>query len=1027
MGNLTNVFSNVNKDLQNSEILQINRLSPRSNLIPSDKRDVYYKNKEESVNLQSLNGDYRFAYERADLIGGFYELGFDDSKWDTIDVPSMWQYRGYGKCTYPNTEYPFPFDPPYIRVENPVGYYRKAFTAKAAERAVLHFGGVDNAFYVYLNGSFVGFSKGSRNPAEFDITPFIKDGENLLAVKVFTYSDASYLENQDMLLASGIFRDVYIVYTDKVSLWDFKVSPDEGGFDVSLELTGADADTLVEIELDGKRQEFKAEKQIKARFDLENPKFWSDEAPNLYPLYITLKKSGAPYEIHSKKIGIISSKIKDGKLLVNGKPIYVKGINRHEYDCDNGRAISVELIEKELRLIKENNINAIRCSHYTDNPAFYEICAEIGIMVMDECDLETHGCEATGDQGYLSKRPEWLRAYLDRAERSVKQNKNEPCIFMRSVQNECGKGENILACKKYLEEYCPNIVVIHDQQQTREELTDKTTANHNTVLRGGYLSREALKQVIEAQPLFFQIEYAHAMGNSPGFLKGYQDMVYENENYIGGFAWEFKNHGFRKYDAEGNPYYLYGGDFGERGHWYNFCLDGYLMSDGTPKHSWYELGAAFAPVYATYDGGVKIKNTYNFKTLDGYLCRYEILEDFKPIKSGKVALAPLPPHADGTIFVDTHIENPVNGADYYINLSFFEGEKFVCRSQLKLPIKTEKNLYQPSGEKMKTELKDGRVFVFGKDFSVEFKDGVISRYERRGEAVIDKPFDFTVFRAHTDNDGIFMEDTWYHKHAVIWNKARLDDMHFYSYGMRVGNEGGTVIIETEGKILPSGKYLGFTADIKYTVYPSGIILTEIKATPFGNLPEKLPRFGVHFVIDKKYGSVEWYGRGERENYSDCKLASPVGLYKKCVNETYTVFDMPQNSGNHEDTAFLRLLNQDTPALTVIGCDGFAFTYRDVTEQALAEALHKNEVKPSSENHLYIDYKMRGLGSASCGPEPEEEFEFRPHSFRFAFALGAGLANEGALALRRLNLGAVTQALCQNGVDLATGGKERNLL
>lgn len=1015
-------------ELENPEILQINRLPPRSNLIPSDKRDVYYKNKEESVRLQSLNGDYRFAYRQEDSINGFYATDFDDTAWDTIDVPSMWQYRGYGKCTYSNTEYPFPFDPPYIRVENPVGYYRKAFTTKPSERTVLHFGGVDNAFYVYLNGSFVGFSKGSRNPAEFDITPFIKNGENLLAVKVFTYSDASYLENQDMLLASGIFRDVYIIHTEKVSVWDFKVTSDERSFNICVELTEVAEDTLVEIELDGKRQVFRAEKQINARFDLDDPKFWSDEDPNLYPLYITLKKGGVPYEIHSKKIGIISSEIKNGKLLVNGKPIYVKGINRHEYDCDNGRAISVSLIEKELRLIKENNINAIRCSHYTNNPAFYEICSEIGIMVMDECDLETHGCEVTGDQGYLSKRPEWLRAYLDRAERSVKQNKNEPCIFMRSVQNECGKGENILACQKYLGEYCPNIAVIHDQQQTRAEITDKANSNHNTVLRGGYLPREVLERVIEAQPLFFQVEYAHAMGNSPGFLKGYQDMVYENDNYIGGFAWEFKNHGFRKYDSKGNAYYLYGGDFGERAHWYNFCLDGYLMSDGTPKHSWYELGAAFAPIYTTFDGGIKIKNTYNFKSLDGYSCQYEILEDYSVKRAGAVPLPALAPHADAILSINTHIENPIAGADYYINLSFFDGEKFVCRSQLKLPTKAEKKTYDPSGKELKTELVDERILVSGADFSVEFKDGVISRYERSDITVFDKPFDFTVFRAHIDNDGILMEEPWFHKNAEEWRLARLDDMHFYSYGMRESSENGTVVIKTSGKIIPTGKYLGFEVDIIYTVYPSGIVLTEINASPFGKLPGTLPRFGVHFTIDKKYDSVEWYGRGERENYSDCKLASPIGLYKKRAEETYTIFDMPQNSGNHEDTAYLRLLSQGEVGLSVIGCDEFAFTYRDVVEEALDVALHKNEVDLSAQNHLYVDYKMRGLGSASCGPEPEEEFEFRPHSFRFAFAIGAGLSRDEALDLRRLNLGASAHRSCAEAVTSSTTQtEERNLL
>ena len=995
------------RELEDPSIQGINRLEARANLIPADKRGVYYKNKEESIFLQSLNGDYSFAYEPCDSLEGFYSPDFDDSGWDTIDVPSMWQYRGYGKCKYPNVEYPFPFDPPYIRIENPVGYYRKRFTAKKSERAILHFGGVDNAFYVYLNGKFIGFSKGSRNPAEFDITDALRDGENLLAVKVFTYSDGSYLENQDMLLASGIFRDVYILHTRRESLRDFFVHPNDSGFDVTAELFSVDDGATVEISLDGEAREFDASERIEARFDIENPVAWSDEDPHLYELYISLKKDGVPYEIHSKRVGIVKSEIKDGKFLVNGAPVYVKGINRHEYDPDNGRAISVALIEKELRMIKANNINFIRCSHYTNNPAFYELCSEIGIMVMDECDLEAHGCEITGDQGYLSKRPEWLSAYLDRAERSVKQNKNEACIVMRSVQNECGKGDNILACKSYLELFCPNIAVIHDQQQRHSELTDKESVNHGTILRGGYLSREVLQSVIDVQPLFFQVEYGHAMGNSPGFLKGYQDFVYERDNYIGGFAWEFKNHGFRQYDEDGNAYYLYGGDFGERAHWFNFCLDGYLMSDGTPKHSWYELGAVFAPIYVKWQDGVKIKNTYNFKSLENYRCKWDIIEDGITVKEGEIALPALSPHCDGILDIDTAVDEPMCGADYYLNMKFFEGERFVCKSQLKLCSveKTKKKVTE--GIAPSVEVKGKTIRIYSDGYAVEFSEGVIARYELGGKEILAKPFDFTVFRAHTDNDGIFMPTRWFWREAGEWRDARLDDMRFFSYGMTASVEGGCATVKTRGRLMPIGTYLGFDLDIKYTVNPDGTVTVSMTAVPYGKLPERLPRFGVHFEIDESFGGVRYLGRGERENYSDCKEASPIGIYEVGAADSYTVFDMPQNSGNREDTSYLALTHGGERGLCIVGSDSFAFTYRDVTEEALEAALHKNEVKKDGKNHLYIDYIMRGLGSHSCGPEPEDEFEFKPHAFDFSFLIGAGLSDGELTSLKRTDLGVRT--------------------
>ena len=1001
-------FNPVPDELMNPAICGINRIEARSNLIPADKRGVFYKNKEESTKLQSLNGDFLFAYETRDSIKDYYKENFDDSNWDIIDVPSMWQFRGYGKCKYPNVEYPFPFDPPYIRTENPVGYYRKRFTATPDEKAILHFGGVDNAFYVFLNGSFVGFSKGSRIPAEFDITPYIRKGENLLAVKVFTYSDASYLENQDMLLASGIFRDVYILHTKRVSLRDFRVCSDIGGFDISAELFEKDADTVVEISIDEDVRTFSALEPLCARFDIPSPKLWSDEEPNLYDLYITLKKQGVPYEIHSKRIGIIKSEIKDGKLLVNDRPIYIKGINRHEYDCKNGRAISVSLIEKELRLIKENNINAIRCSHYPNNPAFYEICSELGIMVMDECDIETHGCSATGDQGYLSKSPEWLPAYLDRTQRSVKQNKNEVCIFMRSVHNESGKGENILACQKYLEKYCPNIAVMHQQQQTFEELTDKSQANHNTVLRCGYLSYDQLKKVIATQPLCFQVEYAHAMGNSPGYLRGYQDAVYKYDNYIGGFAWEFKNHGFWQCDKNGREYYLYGGDFGDKHSWYNFCLDGYLMSDGTPKHSWYELGSVNSPVYAYYDNGFKIRNTYNFKSLGGCVCDWKILEDYSLIKSGRISLPDLAPHDIGELNIDTDIDSVVSGADYYLNLSFLNGKKSIGKAQFKLAVNAPKVEYKPCGKAPDFEISENELRIFDDDFALKISDGVISNYEVNGKTYIDKPLEFNVFRAHTDNDGIFMESSWAHRHAGAWKDARLAEMKFSAYGLSVCREDNFVICKVSGKLFPEGKYCGFIIDLEYRVYSGGIVSVLIKSIPFGDLPNVLPRFGVHLEIDKKYDNVQWYGRGDKENYSDCKSASPVGLYSKKSSETYTVFDMPQESGNHEDTSYLRLYDEKESGLCVVGCDTFAFSFRDVTDSMLEKALHKNEVLPDKKNHLYIDYKMRGLGSRSCGPEPEEEFEFNTHGFNFGFVMGAGLQESEVLALKRLDFGIKTK-------------------
>jgi beta-galactosidase/beta-glucuronidase len=337
----------------------------------------------------------------------------------------MWQYRGYGKCQYPNVQYPIPFDPPYICCDNPVGYYRRKFTVKnPAAKTILHFGGVDNAFYVYVNGGFTGFSKGSRLPSEFDISSLARAGENEIAVKVFTYSDSTYLENQDMLLASGIFRDVYLLHLGEVSVWDYRIDTTLSDITVGVTLDyHGESGYKVVITLDGKRIELDAAFNLSHKFIMENPKLWNAEEPNLYDLTIELVKDDKTVEIHSKRVGMMVTYVKGNKFYVNDTPVYIKGINRHEHDCKNGRAITTKLIEHELKLIKSNNINAIRCSHYTNNPAFYEIATELGLYVMDEADIETHGCEVTGDQGYLSKKEEWLPAYMDRVTRMLESNK----------------------------------------------------------------------------------------------------------------------------------------------------------------------------------------------------------------------------------------------------------------------------------------------------------------------------------------------------------------------------------------------------------------------------------------------------------------------------------------------------------------------------------------------------------------------------------------------------------------------------
>jgi len=586
-----------NNKIENPEFCQEGVLKPRATLVPALKKDVFYKNHEESDLIQILNGDFKFCYHTEDDINNFYNIDFDDSDWNFIDVPSMWQYRGYSAPTYPNVEFPIPFDPPFVSCENPVGYYRKKFFVNKTEKTILYFGGVDNAFFVFLNGEYVGFSKGSRLPAEFDVTDKIKNGENILAVKVFTYSDATYLENQDMLLANGIFRDVLLFNLSETYIFDYYIRTDNNKVLLDLFLEGLRFEGYqVEVEVDGVKKVFPAKEFITLDFEIKNPKLWNAEEPNLYTLYITLKDNSDIKEIHSKKFGFCKCRTEGNKLLLNDTPITIKGICRHEHTPDNGRAITVDLIKSELENIKNHNLNSVRCAHYTNHPALYEIANELGLYVLNEGDIETHGCGVVGDQGYISKHPLWLTAYLNRTERMIERDKNETAIIVWSAGNEFGCGENVDKCFELIRNKFGDVPVLHTMDNARNPKVSSFRAD-------GYFKMESLTSFPpEGKPVML-LEYGHAMGNSPGLMEDTWDYVYKNRHVIGGYLWEYKNHGFKNVDKDGNVFYQYGGDFGDYNHWSNFNMDGYCLSDGTPKPSLRDCKNVLAPCYTFLKDG----------------------------------------------------------------------------------------------------------------------------------------------------------------------------------------------------------------------------------------------------------------------------------------------------------------------------------------------------------------------------------------------------------------------------------------
>ena len=1002
-GKVNFVRSETENQLCNPACTGINRLSPRSNLVPAKKNGIYFKNKEESDFLIMLNGDYGFSYRPSDDIPDFYKVDFDDSDWDTIDVPSMWQYRGYGQCKYPNTCYPIPFDPPYVRCENPVGYYRKGFTLSSVQKnTILHFCGVDNAFYVYLNGEFVGFSKGSRIPAEFDVADKLRVGENLLCVKVFTYSDATYLENQDMLLASGIFRDVYLIGHGETSVWDYRVRTEYDSISVEITPFAGFCDAAeVQITLDDMKVSLPISETVSHTFKLENPRLWNAETPNLYDLTIALSLGSEIIELHSKKVGIMRTEVKDNQFLVNGKPVYIKGINRHEYNCKNGRTLSVEQIESELRLIKAHNLNAVRCAHYTNHPATYEIATEIGLYLMDEADIETHGAMVTGDQGYISKLPEWYPSYIDRVRRMCESNKNETCIFMWSIGNECGQGENIRRCFDYIREYDPT----RDIMQVQDDPFDPEFISFR---KAGYRSMAFIKEKYteEGLPLVF-VEYAHAMGNSPGYLEGYWDYIYSHKHTIGGFVWELKNHGFYCEDEKGRPFYKYGGDFGEYCHWANFSLDGLLLSDGTPKPTWYELSEVSSPIYAKYeDGKVKLLNTNDFISAEYITLKWEINEDYTTVKCGEMQLPAIEPHCWFCPDIDLNVENRDNRARYYLNLHYYDGEKRLASKQFSLTATRSLEKHRKTNAADKIYSEDNHLCIEGDCYSVKFKDGLIDYYKVNGKELICDSMDFCFHRAPTDNDGI---EKFKRRHISKWNNIFLKEFKFRLASMSVERKDSFVEIVVGGKCCPESKFVGYTVEIRYEVYPDGKVLFDIVGDPYGRMTEVIPRIGVVFPLNRAFDDVTWYGRGKHQSYSDCTLSAPIGLYSSKIDDMNFMYDYPQETGNREGTSFVRI-NDGENGLCIASNEYFSFSYHNFTLENLTDAFHCNEIERSEQNYLYVDYKNRPLGSLSCGPDPEPEFELYPHKFRFVFVLSADEGNEKALEATRTDFGTRTEAL-----------------
>lgn len=1014
-------------EFENPKLQHENRLPARSVMLPAQKSGVDYRTKEDSERVQSLCGTWKFLYLENDIdyTDGSAAVG-DFDGWDDIPVPSEWQFCGYGVPRYTNVDYPFPFNPPYVGYDNPLGIYRRKFVlSKQAKHRLttLHFDGVDGAFNLYINGKYIGFSKGSRIPAEFDITDAVVTGENDICVEIWTYSDAQYMENQDMWMANGIFRDVYLLFENRAGLWDYECKTTTNSLAVVLYPRTEGCDLRAELTFDRRTRKCELDHENSVKFDLPSPETWNAENPYLYELVITIFEGDVPVEIHTKKVGLRESAIIDGLFCVNGAPIQFCGANRHEYHPEKGRAIDCEQIERELKLLKACNFNAIRTSHYPQHPAFYEYCNELGIYVADEADIETHGCGASWDQGWLAKHDDWAGAFLDRTERMYMRDKNETCVVVWSIGNEAGTGKNIDACSAWLRSRLNKKPILQAQD-------DNENPRISDFRQYGYPNMETVRKYAEMESDFPAIstEYGHSMGNSPGALADMWDVIDETPQMQGGFVWEFKNHGFAKKLDNGETTYLYGGDFNEGPNWANFLLDGYCFSDGTPKPAMYEIKYLMSPLrIRDKDGALSVYCRNSFERLDNVTMIWSLFEDTKMLDRGtKTGLNFGPGDTVKIPYPASLPETRTPGAQYLLNVMLFAGERDLGYAQIVIGLEEPMEYKNDScdAHSQNLSLEEGvtrnvtdegcskrRITLTAGNTKVTFTDGMLSGMTRGEQVLLDGPMQLSFYRVNTDNDGIIRGIRKRH-FRDLWDDRHLDKPVFQVENYEMSDDGDTKVLKFIGKIVFEGLYQGFFAEITYRLYADGTVGVAVEGNPFGMLPDVLPRIGVTFATEKAQNQVTWYGRGWQENYPDRKSCTLIGKFDGDVPSMSVHYERPQDNGVRCDTRYvgLRCVGGEE-GLLFSSCDGFAFAIHDYTIDALRKADHRHElVKDDAHNHLYLDYAVRGLGSNSCGPEPEEEYELHPHAFRFVFAVSPWRGEEDALCHARSVFGERTAAL-----------------
>lgn len=990
---------------RNPNTLHINCEAPHSYIIPYQSEALATKeNRADSDRFISLCGEWDFRFfETERLLGDFLNAELPDK----ITVPMSWQMalgRGYDTPQYSNKRYAFPVDPPNLPEDDPCGLYSRDFvlTEEQLKKSIrIVFEGVDSCFYMYVNGKFAAYSQVSHTISEIVINDYVQAGKNNIKVLVFKWCDGSYLEDQDKIRLSGIFREVYLLLREPVHISDIFVTTDtDEPFDratvkAELMLTDKAPVSYKLVSPDGKTVSEGVSENGNIEISVIKPMLWCDEIPNLYSLYLTCGT-----EVICQKVGIRRFEIKGRVIYVNGKKVKAKGVNRHDSNPILGAATPMENMIADLMLLKANNVNFIRASHYPNDPRFLELCDKYGFYVCNEADIETHGMQLTGNWDAFTDSDEWTAAYLDRAERMMERDKNHACILMWSVGNESGYGRNFAAMSDYFHKRIPNCIA-HSEDLYRRITEHEQNGNYEalSLMRTDYtdvesymyympdMCEQVCKNKKRTLPLFL-CEYSHAMGNGPGDLEEYWQLIYKYDQFFGGCVWEMTDHSV-DIGTAGNSKYIYGGDFGHAINDLNFCCDGLVYPDRRLHTGMLELKQVMRPVRLTdtdfENAKITVKNLRYFTTLEDIDLYWNIERNGKVVKQGRFTEIKVKPQSRRTYALPNDTFGSLDGICYF-NISYRMAKATewcdvgyeIGHEQVLIP--TKKVQRKPLDKKILNFAQNENTFTVG-NYTVDRRSGMITSICNRGKELLTTPIAPYLWRAPTDND---------RKIKVRWYELGFDRLQNKCLGCTLDEQTDEkTVITTSFEIASDGNEPIAMGKVSY-IFTSDEELTMSFDVDVNDMDYvTIPRLGVMFEMPKGIEKLKYFGRGPFESYEDKIHASTVGIYSSSVAEHFEHYIRPQENMAHAETRWAEIYSEAGHGLIITSTEDtetFSFNCSHFTPIQLTETKHDYELVPKETTVVNIDYKQAGIGSGSCGTVLNEKYRLNAGNYKYSFRI-----------------------------------------